>query len=168
MESTKAIEFSNLFSSNKFIDRNLAAVPPNCAVVTPTNLSCSMGETLKSTPRETKHLFLDIEMSDLIAGEQSNPEEFIFTIEATAVSHLVQPAKVRKILMIRAQADIAVSGARDTMQFYSTNPAQIFSHTYNVSWLERKMADNKVVIYVASGKHPVYVLMHVHTFERLH
>jgi GTP-binding protein EngB required for normal cell division len=96
-------------------------------------LSCTLGEILKSGVDENKHIFFEFDMSDLIAGDQNTPKEFIVTIEATTVSNVVAVAKMDKILIIKAEADVAVFGGQKTVLFYPTIPAQKFEHAYNVS-----------------------------------
>ncbi len=82
---------------------------------------------------EKKHIFFEFDMSDLIAGDQNTPKEFIVTIEATTASNVTAVAKLDKILIIKAKADISVFGGQETVLLNPINPAQVLRHKYNVS-----------------------------------
>jgi hypothetical protein len=118
-----------------FARRSLKSVPKTCTHV-PMELSssykCSLGRFLEKY--SVASVSMEFDMSDLVAGRQSFENEYIFHIEATTASQMVQPAALDLVLPVVASADTHLYASRKLVRFNekTLQPYQISSHIYEV------------------------------------
>ncbi|CAG7716544.1 unnamed protein product [Allacma fusca] len=118
-----------------FARRSLKSVPKTCKHI-PMELSssyqCSLGRFLEQDGAVS--VSMEFEMSDLVAGRQGLENEYIFHIEATTASEMLQPAALDLVLPLVVSADTHLYASRKVMKFNekTLQPYQISSHIYEV------------------------------------
>ncbi|CAG7820272.1 unnamed protein product [Allacma fusca] len=118
-----------------FSRRSLKYVPKTCKSI-PMELfssyKCSLGLFLEQDGAAS--VSMEFDMSDLVAGRQELEKEYIFHIEATTASEMLQPAAIDLVLPFVASVDTHLYASTKVMKFNekTLQPYQILSHLYEV------------------------------------